>query len=143
MEKIKEFFTGKTKDFYIMTATAALAFLTVISFVICFLEIYFTDHKLISVVTLIISDAVLLLGIALSALFTVKNKLEVGSLIVGLINLIAFAVFVYGIYYYVSVVIVGIDLKSFAVSFIVCFALFVLLLIASVMSIFAKHGEEQ
>lgn len=59
-----------------------------------------------------------------------------------LLTLAALMFYVYGIYYYVSVVLVGIDLHSFSAEFFACTILFALSVIGSAVSIFLKQRKE-
>ena len=51
--------------------------------------------------------------------------------------------YIYSIYYYVSVVLVGIDLDSFDAKFIVNTALFVLLAVLAAVDMFFRQGEKR
>lgn len=57
--------------------------------------------------------------------------------------LTAFGFYAYGVYYYVSVVLVGIDLDSFSPEFIACTVLFVMLISASAVNVFFKQGAKR
>lgn len=58
-----------------------------------------------------------------------------------ILALSAFMFYVYGVYYYVSVVLVGIDLDSFSAQCIICSALFALTTIASAVGVFLKQTK--
>lgn len=53
----------------------------------------------------------------------------------------AFMLYIYGMYYYVSIVIVGIDLQSFSTEFIACTVFFVLALVLGVANVFIRQDK--
>ncbi len=59
-----------------------------------------------------------------------------------LTNLTAFCFYAYSVYYYVSVVLVGIDLDSFSPEFIACTVLFVALIAVSAVGVFFRQGAK-
>lgn len=53
----------------------------------------------------------------------------------------AFMLYIYGMYYYVSIVIVGIDLQSFSTEFLTCTVFFVLALVVGIVNVFIKQDK--
>ena len=51
--------------------------------------------------------------------------------------------FIYGVYYYISVVLVGIDLHSFSPQFILCAILFSVTMIATIVNLFVKRVDAE
>lgn len=83
---------------------------------------------------------------ALSALFFGLSFTKFGGLapyVQLLTVLMAFGFYVYAVYYYVSVVLVGIDLDSFSPEFIACTVLYVLLILVSAVNVFFKQGAKK
>ena len=70
------------------------------------------------------------------------KQYKIAPYALGFLNFVALLFYVYGIYYYVSVVLVGIDLDHFEPQFFVSTILFVVLLGASVTSIFMEQVKE-
>ncbi|MDE6505462.1 MAG: hypothetical protein K2L42_06295 [Clostridia bacterium] len=85
---------------------------------------------------------ILLAGLSGCALIAFKQFKFVPYVIAVLVFL-ALLFFIYGIYYYVSVVMVGIDLDSFDPQFIVCALFFVLAFGVSIANLFLKQINEK
>ena len=62
--------------------------------------------------------------------------------VLALCDFVALLFYIYGIYFYVSVVLVGIQASSFNSQFVICTVLFVGLLIANLVNVFLKQEKE-
>lgn len=133
--KIKQTLAEKCPGFYVMLAAAILAIVTAIAYAVSYSTL--TQYLSWSAVVLLIGGAIVAVVLA----FT--NLDELGTGILALCSLIAMLMYVKLIYYYVSVVIVGIDVQSFDMAFITSAVLFVLTFVVSVVAIFVPKTKEQ
>ena len=62
--------------------------------------------------------------------------------ILALCDFVALLFYIYGIYFYVSIVLVGIQASSFNSQFVICTILFAGLLIANLINVFLKQEKE-
>ena len=130
---IKDLFKNKPLGFYISLGTIGLSLITAITYLLCYNK---TDNF--NVWAFII----LLVSVVSSVVLVLLKQIKIAPYVFGLLNFLALLFYVYGIYYYVSIVLVGIDLDHFDPEFIVCTILFVVLLATSITSIFMKQVKE-
>ncbi len=84
-----------------------------------------------------VSFALLVAAIVVRIVMKRKGLQLFIPVVVGVLTFLALLFYIYGIYWYVSVVLVGIDLDSFDLPFIVCTTLYSILFVLSIASIFA------
>ena len=72
----------------------------------------------------------------------VRGGGKCANAILALCDFVALLFYIYGIYFYVSIVLVGIQASSFNSQFVVCTTLFVGLLIANLINVFLKQEKE-
>ena len=131
---LKGLFSKKPVGFYVSLGTAVLALITSIAYLICYNN---TDNFNVW------AFIVLLVSFAAAVVLVVLKQFKIVPYALGLLNFVAMLFYVYGIYYYVSVVLVGIDLDHFEPQFFVSTILFVLTVGASVAAIFMKQVNEE
>lgn len=130
---MKDLFKNKPVGFYVTLGTIGLTLITAIAYLLCYNN---TDNfNLWSFIVLLVSAVAAIVLVVLK-----QHKYAPYSL--GLLNFLALLFYIYGIYYYVSVVLVGIDLDHFEPEFFVSTILFVLTIGASIATIFLKQDKE-
>ena len=130
---IKDLFKNKPIGFYVSLGTIGLALITAVTYLLCYNNT--ENFNVWSFIVLVVSV------VACVVLVLVK-QFKVVPYVLGLLNFVALLFYIYGIYYYVSIVLVGIDLDHFDPEFIVCTIAFVVLLISSITTIFMKQVKE-
>ena len=131
---LKDLFAKKTVGFYVTLGTIVLALVTAIAYLLCYNN---TDNFNLW------AFVILLVSVVVSVILVLCKKHRIAPYALGLLNFVALLFYVYGIYYYVSVVLVGIDLDHFEPEFFISTILFVVLLGASITTIFMKQDEEE
>lgn len=129
----KNLFANKAVGFYVTLVTIVLALVTAIAYLISYNN---TDNFN------LFAFVILLVSVVVNVVLVLLKQHKIVPYVLGMLNFVAFLFYVYGIYYYVSVVLVGIDLDHFEPEFFVSTISFVVLLIASVTSIFMKQEKE-
>ena len=81
-------------------------------------------------------------AVAAVALGFVRGGGKWANAVLALCDFVALLFYIYGIYFYVSVVLVGIQASSFNSQFVICTVLFVGLLIANLVNVFLKQEKE-
>ena len=81
-------------------------------------------------------------GVAAVLLGFVRGGGKCANAILALCDYAALLFYIYGIYFYVSVVLVGIQASSFNSQFVTCTILFVGLLVANLINVFLKQEKE-
>ena len=131
---IKGLFKNKSIGFYVTLGTIGLALVTAVAYLLCYNN---TDNFNVW------AFIVLLVSVVASVILVLIKQYKIAPYALGFLNFVALLFYVYGIYYYVSVVLVGIDLDHFEPQFFVSTILFVVLLGASVAAIFMKQEKEE
>ena len=129
----KDLFAKKPIGFYVTLGTIGLALVTAIAYLFCYNN---TDNFNLW------AFVVLLVSVVVSVALVLFKQHRIAPYALGLLNFVALLFYVYGIYYYVSVVLVGIDLDHFEPEFFVSTILFAVLLVSSIAAIFMKQDEE-
>ena len=131
---LKNLFKGKTVGFYILLATIFLTLVTAFAYLGCYNN---TDNFNVWAFIILLASSVI------SICLVVLKQHNYTPYVIGFLNFLALLFYVYGIYYYVSVVLVGIDLDHFEPEFFVSTILFVLTLGASISTIFMKLEKKE
>lgn len=135
MFNLKEYAKDKGIGFYF---TAAIALLTLITAIVYAAGFAGTDDMSWA------AFALLLVGLAGSVALIAFKQYFWAPIVQAVFCFLALLMFIYGIYYYVSVVMTGIDATAFSAQFWVSTILFALLFVLSVANIFlsqTKDGE--
>ena len=135
MTKYLNVFKDRAYGFYITLLAIVLSLITAIVYV----ANYKNDVSFMSW----LAFAMLLVGAIVGLVCAFFRIPELGQAVLGVTSLVALLFFVKFLYGYVAVVAVGIDVDGLEPRFIICSILFVLTLIASIVSIFAKQTIEQ
>lgn len=132
--KNKELLKDKSFGFYVTLALAAISVIGALVYAVLYNgSEYFSMPAMLAFV----GGAVAALAVA----FTKHAKWACAVL--ALADFIGLLLYVYGIYFYVSVVMVGIQASTFSWQFILCTAMFVGLLVANVVNVFLKQVKEE
>lgn len=130
----KEIFKDKSLGFYVTLALIAATVVTTIMYAVLYNgSRYFSMPA----VLVMVVGAVVALAVA----FTKQAKWA--CVVLALADFIGLLLYVYGIYFYVSVVMVGIQASTFSWQFILCTVVFVVLLVANVVNVFLKQVKEE
>lgn len=131
--QIKFFLKSRGAGFYLTAAVSLISLITAIVYAACYASS--TDCSLAACI--ITAACALWVGLSFTKLDKLAPYLQFMTV------LTAFCFYAYSLYYYVSVVLVGIDLDSFSAEFIVCTLLYAVLIIASAVNVFFKQGEKE
>ncbi len=132
LEKLREGYDKRAVGYYFTAGVTVLSLVLAIVYAIGYAG---TDY--------ISWMAVVLLGVLVvaNALLLLFNKIDWIPLVSIVLSVVATCFFVYGIYFYVSVVFVGIDIQNFDARFVINTVLFVLLLGLSSANLFLKQSK--
>lgn len=132
---LKSLFKNRTVGFWVTLSTAALCLLIAVLYPV--LNAAYEEYSVWSWIFPLVAAV----GACVAIVFR-QDWLAPFALLVGVLAGLGF--FIYVNYYYVSVVLVGIDAESFSVQFILSATLFVLAAVAATVSVFmpqSKKGE--
>lgn len=115
MEKLAKFFKDKAAGFYVMAAGVLLSLITAAVYVFCYIRSQYMSW---------FAFIFLLVAAAAAVAFTLLKMHRLAPVVLAAFNFLALLFFVYGIYLYVSIVMVGIDIRTFGIEFIICSVLF-------------------
>ena len=130
----KGLFKNKPVGFYITLGTIAL---TLIMAIVYLLSYNGTDEFSIW------AFIVLLVSVVGSIVLIGLKQYKITPYVLSFLNFLSLLFYVYSIYFYVSVVLVGIDLDHFEPKFFVCTIGLVVLLASSITTIFTKQEKEE
>lgn len=85
----------------------------------------------------------MLVGAAVSLVLMFTKKAGWANAVIAAADFVAFLYYVYGIYFYVSVVMVGIQATGFNSQFRVCTAMFAVLQVLNLVNVFLKQVKEE
>ena len=86
--------------------------------------------------------AVMLVGAVVAAALPFFKLTKWSCVVLAVTNFVALLLYAYYIYFYVSIVLVGIQASSFSWQFILCTTLFVVLLVGGIANVFLKQEKE-
>ena len=129
----KSLIKTRSSGFWITTAVSLTALITVIVYSAC----YAPTEEFSVAACVLTAVSVLFCGLLFTKFAGLAPYVQLLTI------LTAFAFYAYSVYYYVSVVLVGIDLDSFSPEFIVCTLLYLVLIAASAVSVFFKQGAKE
>lgn len=133
---LKNLFKNKTIGFYVLLASIFLTLITAFVYLAC------CSSKIVGYdVFNVWAFVILLISSVTSICLVVFKQHKIAPYALGLLNFLALLFYVYGVYYYVSVVMVGIDLDHFEPQFIISTILFVLTIGGSVATVFMEMEE--
>ena len=131
---LKNLFSKKPVGFYVTLATIGLTLVTAVTYFLCYNNTdNFNNWAFI----------ILLVSFVLAVVLVLLKQFKLVPYALGLLNYVAMLFFIYGIYYYVSVVLVGIDLDHFENEFFISTIAFAVLVVLSVIAIFMKQVKEE
>ncbi len=131
----REAFKNKPLGFWFSVGIGVFALVTAVVYVACYAG---TDNMN------WVSFALMLAAFIVSAVLIPLDKfVKYLPYAQALLIFLSLLFFIYGIYYYVSVVAVGIDLDHFDSEFIVCVIFFVLALGVSIANVFLRQEKEK
>ena len=134
MDKIKAYLKDKDVGFYFSASLVLVALITALVYAVSYAG---TDNiNWLSFAFLLLAAAAAIVLIVLKLYNYVPYVLAAGIFV-------SLLFFIYGIYYYVSVVMVGIDLDSFEPQFIVCTILYVLAFGVGVANVFLRQIKKE
>lgn len=131
----KDYLKNKAIGFWFSVGIGAFALVTAVVYVACYAG---TDN------INWVSFALMLAAFIVSAVLIPLNKfVKYLPYVQALLIFLSLLFFIYGIYYYVSVVAVGIDLDHFGPEFFVCVILFVIAIGVSIANVFLPQEKEK
>lgn len=133
-EKIKEFTGDKALGFWFTAAICVLSLITSIVYAAVYAGTDNIDW---------VSFAFMLTAFAGALVMTVLKKYKWTPYLQAALTFMALLFYVYGIYYYVSVVMVGIDLDHFEAPFIVTAILYAVTFGLSIANLFLKQVKDK
>lgn len=130
---MKGYLKDKGIGFWFSIVITILSLITAIVYIVSYNN---TDNFNMAAFVLMLAAA--LVGIVL----LVCKQLKLIPYLQAILIYLSLLFFIYGIYYYVSVLAVGIDIQEVDPEFIVCTALFFLTFVLSVANVFLKQTKE-
>ena len=85
----------------------------------------------------------MLVGAAVSLVLMFTKKAGWANAVIAVADFVAFLYYVHGIYFYVSIVMVGIQATGFNSQFRVCTAMFAVLQVLNLVNVFLKQVKEE
>ena len=131
---IKNYLKDKDVGFWFSASLILLSLLTSIVYVSCYAG---TDNMNWA------SFAFMLLAAVSGAILIAFKQYKFAPYALGAFIFVSLLFFIYGIYYYVSVVMVGIDLDKFDPEFIVCLILYLIAFAAGIANIFLRQIKKE
>ena len=134
---MKKFFENKSVGFYVTLGSIALTLITAIVYLISYYNT--KEFNSVAAILLFVSPVV-------SAALVCLKQERLGTVVLWLLNFLAFLFYAYGIYRYVFDVIIGIDYDHFEPEFFVCTIFYVLSVGVSTSTVFlsqTKKGENE
>ena len=131
---MKKLLGNKSYGYYI---TLALSVLSVVTAVVYLVMYNGSSYMSAPAAILPILGAVAAVGLGF-----VRGGGKAANAVLALCDFVALLFYIYGIYFYVSVVMVGIQASSFNSQFVICTVLFAVLLIANLINVFLKQEKE-
>lgn len=86
---------------------------------------------------------IMLAGTAIALVLAFTKLAKWSCVVLALADFAGLLLYVYGIYFYVSIVMVGIQASTFNWQFQLCTVMFVVLLVANVINVFLKQTKEE
>lgn len=130
MDKIKDFFHSKSYGFYVTLLAVVLSLVTLIVYTSSF-----GGSRYMSWAAFVIMIIGMVAGLAMP-IFRLDKWVPAVLLVT---NFVSFLLFVYYVYFYVSVVLVGIQATSFSSGFIASVVFFALTIVACVADVFCRQ----
>ncbi len=133
MKFFEELKKDKSVGFWFTLGLIVLSIITAIVYISCFNG---TDEMN------YVAFSFLLIGAVLSTVCVVFKKYTIASYVIGGTIFLSLLFYVYAVYYYVSVVMVGIDLDHFSTEFIVTTILFAVGTICGISNVFIPQTKK-
>lgn len=131
---IRDYLKDKAVGFWFTAAIAALSLVTAIVYAVCYAGTENINW---------FSFAFMLAAFVAAVVLVVLGKIKLAPYIQAALVFLSLLCFIYGIYYYVSVVLVGIDLDTFDPEFIVCTVLYAVTFGLGVANVFLKQIKDE
>ena len=131
---VKKLLENKSYGYYV---TLALSVLSVVIAVVYAVMYNGSRYMSMPAAILPIVGAVAAVGLGF-----VPGGAKAANAVLALCDFVALLFYIYGIYFYVSIVLVGIQASSFNSQFVTCTGAFVALLIANLVNVFLKQVKE-
>lgn len=131
LQKITE---GKKPGFWVTVGLIVLSIITAITYIACFSN---TDEMNYFAFAFLLVGAVAGIGLIAFKKYTLASYVVAGSIFIALLF------YIYAVYYYVSVVMVGIDLDHFSTEFIICTILFLVAFVGGLVDVFMGQTKEK
>lgn len=134
MDKVKKFFESKSYGFYVSIGLTLLSLVTAIVYASLFHMSRYMSWG---------AFAVILVGVVVAVALPFVKQAKWSCAVLALADFLALLLYVYNIYFYVSVVMVGIQASTFSPQFLACTALFVILLVCNIANVFLKQEKTE
>lgn len=139
MEGFKNFFKDKGVGYYVTVLATVLALATMIVYV----SYYGHGPREANIDCMNwVAFYLILAGIVLTVALLIFNQRFWATVSISLFSFVSLLFYIYGVYGYVSVVAVGIDLKTLSPGFLACTILYVLTIVFAYASVFLKQKKE-
>ena len=131
---MKKLLGNKSYGYYITLALSVLSVVTAVVYLVMY-----NGSRYMSAPAAILP---ILGAVAAVGLGFVRGGGKAANAVLALCDFVALLFYIYGIYFYVSDVMVGIQASSFNSQFVICTVLFAVLLIANLINVFLKQEKE-
>lgn len=131
--KFKDFTKDKLPGFWVSVGVTLLSLITAITYIACYTNTDKMNYW---------GFAFLLIGAIATLVLGIFKKYTYIPYVLGFCSFMGLLFYIYAMYYYVSVVMVGIDLDHFEPQFIVCTIFIAITFIAGVVDIFMNQTKQ-
>lgn len=134
MGKINGLLKDKSYGFYVTLALTVLSLVTALIYMALYNGSRYMSWP---------SVGIMLGGAAVALVLAFTGLAKWSCVVLALADFAGLLFYVYGIYFYVSIVLVGIQASTFNWQFLLCTVMFVVLLIANIINVFLKQAKEE
>lgn len=134
MDKVRKFFENKSYGFYVSIGLTVLSLVTAIVYASLFHMSRYMSWG---------AFAIILIGVVVAVALPFVKQEKWSCAVIALVDFIALLLYAYNIYFYVSIVMVGIQASTFSPQFLACTSLFVILLVFNIANMFLKQEKSK
>lgn len=130
---VKEYLKDKRYGFYFVLVTMLLSLITMIVYAVGYSKTRYMSWG---------AFAIILIGVVLVAILLALKLYSLAPAVLLTTNFVALLMFVYYIYFFISSVMTGIQFSGFPPEFIATTTFFVLMLVASIITVFVPIAKK-
>lgn len=131
--KLNAFFKDKSYGFYWSIAVFLISLATAVAYAVCYRGTQEMSWP---------GFVIILVGLALAVVLAVTGHTRWVPVAMAVADFIALLLYIYAIYFYVSVIMVGIEGSAFSMEFNICTTCFLVTILAAVINIFLRQVKD-